>query len=285
MNAFFVREALRSLSTHRGLALTAVFSLTAALTLCAVFLLLSHNAHQTLRAVGDRREMILYLEDEVSDADVQALLARVREYYGIGTFVSRAEAWEEFSQQIGDPDLLKAVDTNPLPASVRVRLRPELLNHIAMERAAREMAEFPEVEDVRYGAEWVRRLDAISDGLRRITLVLGAVVALAIILVLHNTLRLTVLARRAQVEIMARLGASDRFIATPFVLEALIVTLAAALAALALAFGLQQGVATRISGLGFLPLEWCAAFVGGALLLAWIAATVAMTRILRTVGP
>jgi len=284
MHAFFFREAWRSFTAHRGLASTAIFSLTAALALCGVFLLLSHNAEQALQAVGDRRELIIYLKDDVSDAQVQKLQDKIRDLYGVPTFVSRAKAWEEFSEQVGDPELLQAVDTNPLPASLRVKLKPELLNFTAMETAAKQVVEFPEVEDVRYGAEWVRRLDELSNGLHRGTLFAGVLVAIAILFVLYNTLRLTVLARRQQVEIMSKLGASDRFVATPFILEAMLEVFFAALLALGLVFVLQQSLAPRIIGLTFLPLTWCAAFVGGALLLAWMASGYALNRILRTVG-
>ena len=285
MNLFFLREAGRSLSAHRGLALSAVYSLTAALTLSGVFLLLSFNAERTLRAVGDRREMVLYLRDEVSDSEVQALQVRLRELYGSPTFVSRAQAWEEFSDQIGDPELLESVDTNPLPASIRLKLKPELMSYAETEKVARSAREFPEVEDVRYGADWVRRLDAISEGLRRIALLLGIVVVLAIVLVLHNTLRLTVLARRPQVEIMSRLGARDGFIATPFVIEGFVVTVFAALVALGIVSGLHHIVAMRVTGLAFLPPLWMLGFVGGAGLLAWVASSIAVTRVLRAVGP
>lgn len=285
MHLFFLREAWRSLHTHRGLASTAIFSLTAALTLCALLLLLQHNAEQAMRALGDRREMIVFLKDEVSEADAQTMIEKLRSLYGQVTYVSRQQAWQEFSDQVGDPELLQSVDQNPLPASLRIKLRPELLNYAAMERAAQQVIGIPGVEDVRYGAEWVRRLDDLNAGLRRGALGAGIVVALAIVFVLYNTLRLTVLARRPQVEIMSRLGATDRFVATPFVFEAVIETIVASLVALALVFALQRGLASRIAGLTFLPWTWAAAFVGGAIVLAWLAATIALTRILRHVGP
>jgi cell division transport system permease protein len=153
-----------------------------------------------------------------------------------------------------------------------------------MEQAAQQVLQFPEVEDVRYGAEYVRRLDDFSAGMRLATLVVGALVVLAIVLVLYNTLRLTVLARRQQVEIMLRLGASDRFIATPYVFEALIQTGMAAVAALLLTFVLQQALAARLTGLTFLPWSSALGFVGGALVVAWAASAAALTRILRVIG-
>jgi cell division transport system permease protein len=198
--------------------------------------------------------------------------------------VSQKQAWDEFSAQVGDPDLLSGVQDNPLPASLRVRLKPELLSYAAMEQAAKQVLEFPEVEDVRYGAEYVRRLDEFSSGLRTTTFTVGGLVALAIVLVLYNTLRLTILARRQQVEVLLRLGASDRFIATPYLFEALLQTGMAAGVALLLLFGLQQGLATRLAGLTFLPWTWVAGFAGGALLVAWVTSSAALTRILRAIG-
>src|SRR6185436_528055 len=283
MQLYFLREAWRSFRTHRGLAITSILSLAALLTLCGICLLLDHNVTQALSAIGDRREMIVYLKDEVSDAQLAELMDKVRQYFGEPTYVTREQAWQDLSQQIGDPDLLSGIEDNPLPASLRVRLKPELLNFAAMEQAAKQVLEFPEVEDVRYGAEYVRRLDEFSAGVTTGAAAAGALVALALVLVLYNTLRLTVVARRQQVEIMLKLGASDRFIATPYVMEAIIHTVMAA-AALLLVFALQQALASRLAGLTFLPWMWSLSFVGVALAVAWVASATALTRILRTIG-
>jgi len=284
MHLYFWREAWRSFRAHRGLAVTSVLSLAALLTLSGIFLLLDHNARQALAAIGDRREMIVYLKDEVSDTQLALLMDKIRQYFGEPTYMDRKQAWEELQEQIGDPDLLSGVEDNPLPASIHVRLKPELLNYAAMEQAAKQVQEFPEVEDVRYGAEYVRRLDEFSAGMATAAWAAGAMAALAIVLVLYNTLRLTVVARRQQVEIMLRLGASDRFIATPYLMEALMHTTLAAGVALGLIFALQQALASRLSGLTFLPLPWALGFVGAAIAVAWVASAAALTRILRAIG-
>ena len=284
MHLYHWREAWRTFRSHRGLASTSIVSLAAALTLCGVFVLLDHNAQQALQAIGDRREMVVYLKDDVSPAQLVTLMDKVRQYFGEPTYVTRKQAWAEFSQQIGDPELLSGVEDNPLPASLRVRLKPELLSFAAMEQAAKQVLEFSEVEDVRYGADYVRRLDEFSSGLRTTAIAVGALVAIAILLVLFNTLRLTVLARRQQVEVMLRLGANDRFIALPFLYEALIQTAIATGIALLLLFGLEQALATRLAGVTFLPWTWAASFAGGALLVAWVASTAVLGRILRVTG-
>ncbi len=285
MHLFYLREAWRSIRQHRGLTTTGILSLTAALTLSGLFLLLAHNAQIALKLIGDRREMVVYLREDANPADRDSLIARLNDLYGAVTYVSKTAAWDEFKQQIGDPALLEAVGPNPLPASLRVRLKPELLSFEAMQEAAHQVAEFPEVEDVRYGAEWVRRLDDLGASTRRGAIAIGLVVALAILFILYNTIRLTVLARRPQVEIMSRLGAADRFIAAPFVLEAMFEALIASLLALGTLFALQQAIVTRLVTLVFFSPLWIAGFVGATIGLAWLAASLALSRVLRAVGP
>jgi cell division transport system permease protein len=282
--AFYFVEAWRSFRHHRGLATTAILALTAALTVAGVFVLLAHNARAALRMVGDRREMVVYLKDEVSRDQRDAMVHRLQQLYGDVTYVSKDQAWQEFSDQLGDPDLLDAVDGNPLPSSLRIKLKPELLNYTSMKATADQLQQFPEVEDVRFGGDWIKRLDAIGRGLQEGAVIVGLIVALAMVFVLHNTIRLSVLARRPLVEIMSRLGATDRFISTPFVIEALIQAAIAAALALLCVFALQQAFAARVVPITFLPWDWIAAFFAAAVAVAWVAALLALTRVLRAVG-
>lgn len=286
MHLFFFREALRSLLHHRGLAFTAVLSLTAALTLSAVLMVLTHNARIAIDMIGDRREMIVYLKDDVSASARDLLIGRISDLYGSVTYVNKEQAWQDFSRQVGDEALLEAVGDNPLPASLRIKLRPELMEPAAMDTAASQIARFEEVEDVRYGQEWVRRLHQAGSALTELTILVLALVGTAVVFILYNTIRLTVLARRHQVEIMSRLGATDRFIATPFVIEALLEALIAAGLAIGIVFALASAAANQwLEGIHFLPPLTAVAFVGAVLVLAWLATMLALSRVLRAIGP
>jgi len=286
MHLFFFREAMRSLLHHRGLAMTAVLSLTAALTLSAVLLLLTHNARLAIDSIGDRREMIVYLKDDVSASDRDLLIGRIRDLYGNVTYVNKEQAWQEFARQVGDESLLEAVGDNPLPSSLRIKLRAELLEPAAMDTAAAQIGRFAEVEDVRYGQEWVRRLDQAGSALTQLTILVLGLVGISVVFILYNTIRLTVLARRQQVEIMSRLGATDQFIATPFVIEALLEALVAAGVSIGLVFALAWGAANQwLSGIQFLPVLTAVSFIGAVLVLAWLATMLALSRVLRAIGP
>lgn len=286
MHLFYAREAMRSFRHHSGLALTAILSLTAALTISGIVLLLAHNARVAMSLVGDRREMIAYLDDGLSAEQRDGLIHRVQDLYGTVTFVNKEQAWQEFVRQVGDAQLLESVGDNPLPASLRIRLKTELLSPDGMEQTARQISQFEGVEDVRYGAEWVRRLHAAGRALERISIGVLVLVGLAVVFILYNTIRLTVMARRQQVEIMSRLGATDRFIAIPFVLEALFEALVAGVIALAIVFAVQQaGTRQLVGGIVFLPWQAVLGFLAAIVVLAWLATSLALARVLRSVGP
>jgi cell division transport system permease protein len=153
-----------------------------------------------------------------------------------------------------------------------------------MEQTAKQLEQFPEVEDVRFGGDWVKRLDALGRAIERGALVVGSLVALVIVFVLYTTIRLTVVARRPQLEIMSRLGATDRFVATPFIVEALLQAGIAAALALGVMFAVQQAFVARIVPIAFLPWSWIGMFLGAAMLLGWIASLLALSRVLRSVG-
>ena len=279
--AWFVREAWRGLWFHRAATWTALVSAIGAFLVLGVFLLFTANVQRALTGLGDRREVVIYLRDYAPDAARDSLLARLDSLYGAATYVSREQAWADFSAQLGGSDLLEAVGQNPLPASIRVKLRPAFGNFGATERMADDVAANRIVETVRYGGEWVRRLDEFVATLRRIDLMVGLVVALSVLFIVGNAIRLTFIARRETLRTLALVGAGDGFIFTPLVLEGAIATALGALVAM----GLGQLGAALLNGkpvdLAPLPWTWAAAFVGGGTLLGLVGGLAALLRLTR----
>ncbi len=279
--SYFLAEAWRGMWHHRSLTLTAIASVAGALLTIGVFLLFTANAQQALTSLGDRRELIVYLKDSAALEEVQALRARMEGLYGPATYVSKQEAWDEFARELGGDELLKAVGENPLPASIRLRLRPGYLHFAAMERIADSLAGEPVVEEVRFGGEWVRRLDRFTAGLTTINLAVALVVALGVLLVIANTIRLTVVARRDLLRILALVGAGPGFLRAPLVIEGVLVASLAALVALALLAGVWLGLDGRPFPLVYLPWRWAAVFVAAAAALGCAGSFLALVTVSR----
>ncbi len=278
---YFLAEAWRGMWHHRSLTLTAIASVAGALLTIGVFLLFTANAQQALTSLGDRRELIVYLKDSAALPEVQALRTRMEGLYGPATYVSKQEAWDEFARELGGDELLKAVGENPLPASIRLRLRSSYLHFAAMERIADTLAGEPVVEEVRFGGEWVRRLDRFTAGLTTINLAVALVVALGVLLVIANTIRLTVVARRDLLQILALVGAGPGFLRAPLVIEGVLVATLAALVALALLAGVWFGVDGRPFPLVYLPWRWAAVFVATAAALGCAGSLLALVTVSR----
>ncbi|MGH7724867.1 MAG: cell division protein FtsX [Candidatus Eiseniibacteriota bacterium] len=278
---WFLAEAWRSLWHHRSMTLTALASLTGALLVFGVFLLLTANARVTLSSLGDRREVVVYLRDSAPKDEVDALVSKLTALYGQATLVTREQAWEEFARELGGTELLEAVGQNPLPASIRIKLRPEFLHFEAMERLADTLSSETFVEEVRFGGEWVRRLDAFIETLTLVDLIIGIAVALGVLFVVANTIRLTIVARREILRIMALVGAGVGFIQTPLVLEGILVAVLAGLSALALLGIAWLALDGRPIPLIFLPWTWSLAFLGFAAFLGLLGSLLALVRFTR----
>jgi len=279
--AYFITEAWRGMWHHRSLTFTSIASLAGALLTIGIFLLFTANAQRALSTLGDRREVVVYLRDSATEDEVLALVARMNAMYGTATAVSKQEAWDEFARELGGDELLKAVGENPLPASIRLKLRTEFLNFAAMERIADGLAREPAVEEVRFGGEWVRRLDQFADGLARMNLAVGVIVALGVLVVVANTIRLTVVARRELLQIMALVGASPAFLRAPLLVEGVLVAVMAAVLALALLAGAWASLDGRPIALVFLPWRWALAFVGAAATLGLGGSLLALVTVSR----
>jgi cell division transport system permease protein len=279
--AYFLSEAWRGMWHHRSLTITAVASLAGALLTVGIFLLFTANAQQALTTLGDRREVVVYLRDDATKEEAEALAARTGALYGAATYVSKQEAWDEFARELGGDELLKAVGDNPLPASIRLKLRPEYLHFGAMERIADALAGESIVEEVRFGGEWVRRLDQFTASLATINLAVGLAVALGVLLVVANTIRLTVVARRELLRIMALVGAGPGFLRAPHLVEGVLVALLAAVVALGLLAATWASLDHRPIPLVFLPWRWCLAFVLSAGLLGFAGSLLALVTVGR----
>ncbi len=278
---WFLSEGWRGLWYHRPLTLTALASVTGALFAFALFLLVTANARVALSSLGERREVVAFLRDSAEPKEVERLMHMIDARYGHATLVTREQAWEEFAKELGGTELLEAVGQNPLPASVRVRLKPEAQNFTTMETLADSLMASTSVEEVRFGGEWVRRLDSFIASLLRWNLIVGVAVALGVLILIANTIRLTMVARADIFRTMALVGAGPGFIRAPLLFEGMLAAFLAALLALVLLAVVWWGVNGRPLAVVFLPWTWALAFVGAAVVLGFVGSLFALVPVTR----
>lgn len=163
-------------------------------------------------------QVSLFLRRELPAAESQRLAAalQVRPEIATTTLIPRAEALAEFRALSGFGGALDALDDNPLPDVIVVRPAPSHAAPGTVEGLVAELAVEPGVEHARLDMQWVKRLYALMEIVRRGVEVIAALLALAVLLVVGNTIRLDIQSRRREIEVAKLIGATDAFIRRPF---------------------------------------------------------------------
>ena len=244
--AAFTRNGLMSAAAVTVTMVT-LLALGLALTIAGT---LDHIA----RYLEHQVQVSVYLRDGLTGYEIAAVrdrLARLPGVVGL-QYVSKDEALARLTTALGGRgDFHDLLDRNPLPASFVITAdRPDRLRAIAA--AARRL---PQVEDVDYGVQSVARLLAATRTVRAFGAAAGGVLALVALVIIVSTIRLTVFARRAEIEVMRLVGATSWFIRWPFIVEGAITGSAGAAAAVIVVLaGYAFAVPRAQAAVPFLPL-------------------------------
>ena len=201
------------------------------------FLLIQENLGRLVRGWSDEVQVFVYLGDGVDPGAAEALRVRVAAYPEVKAvrYVSRERAWEDFRRDLGaQSGILDGLDSEVLPASLDVELRSAFRSREAVLALARRVEALEGVRDVEYPETWLEKVRALMVGVERLKWVLGGFLFLVACLIVGSTIKLAIVARRDEIEIMQLVGASDGLIKAPFVIEGMIQGLAGAGAALVL---------------------------------------------------
>ena len=239
-----LRRALVNLWRAPVPSLLAVITIALALFLGGALAFSVLGMRALLASWGAQPSATAYLDRGLPEDEVRAIAARVRaEEPGVEVvFVSPAQALDRLRVQLGAlGGALDGLPHNPLPATLELTPR----SGGDLRALAQRVTRISGVVEVDYGREWVDRLEALGSALRRFGTASLVLVALAALLVVANTIRLAVYARRDEIEIMKLVGATDGYVRVPFLLEGALQGLCGAALALAGLLAVQRLVLPR----------------------------------------
>ncbi len=284
-------EALISLWRGRRSGVLSTVTMALALFVLGAFLILTSNFERLGAEWSRAAELSVYLNDDASGEErtsVERLIASGPLVAGF-EFVSKADALNRFKATFAD--LATTVDTldNPLPASYEVKLTPESRNSPALDALATTLRATAGVADVRYDREWLDRLLSAIAMVRTAGVVLGVILGVAAALTVANVVRLALVARRDEIEIMQLVGAPTAFVRGPFVVEGVLQGGFGALLALALlaaaylasrqAYLAPLATAVNLSSVRFLSAGACLALVAGGMGVGCLGGVLASRRV------
>jgi cell division transport system permease protein len=216
------REALLSFRRAPLLSVLSITTIAFSLFTLGLFGLVAINLREALRGLEERVEIVAFVlrgtPAETITLATQDIAAfpEVKEV----TFVTEEQALARARQELVEfRDAYRDLQVNPLPASIEVRLKEGFRDAANVERVAQRLRGFGFVEDVRFGRDWVRKLDHLRNITGLVGLVIGLAFAAVAVVIIGVTIRLTLLQRAREISVMRLVGATNWFIRGPFLLE------------------------------------------------------------------
>ncbi len=266
-----------------------------ALALPLAFYLVLVNAQSLSREKSPVPQVSLFLALDAQTTDTRDIENRLKKHVGIAKvrFISRDQALADLKAKSGLADVIGALGGNPLPDGFVVDTKDNSVE--ALERLRDEFKKWPKVEHVQLDSAWARRLEVALQLGRLIVLMLGALLAFALVAVTFNTIRLQILTQRDEIEVAKLIGATNPYIRRPFLYYGALLGLAGGCTAWLIALGGLHLVNGRLAGLSdlygaslrlqHLSMSDTLSLCGFAAALGWLGAWLSASRNLAGFDP
>ena len=180
--------------------------------------LLLGNLERLSGSWDGQASLSVFLQQDITDDRAHTLAAQVRDWPEVDSvqLITPSQALEEFGQQSGFADVLGVLEENPLPFVLIVLPAGDSLDPAAASALRERFSKLPETALAQLDLQWVQRLAAILDIAQRVILIISALLALAVMLVIGNTIRLEIQNRREEILVTKLIGATNGFVRRPF---------------------------------------------------------------------
>jgi len=290
---YFTRKAVVNLRNNRLVTLITICTITLALLIISLFMLIYVNMEGTIDQWSRKVTVTVYFDTEPPPQELAALKNRVNVLPGTESvqYISRDEAYKIFRSRLkGQESLLEGVSADILPSSFEIILKKEFRSTDSVNLYVSRLKQVQGVGEVQYGEEWVKKFLSFFQFIRIIGLLIAGFLILAVLFIVSNTIKLTVLARHDELEILALVGATPFFIKAPFLIEGMLQGAVGAVVAVSiLTAGYYSMLANAVNflsfnpsdaGLVFLSLPYIAALIFGGIILGFIGSLVSLKKLI-----
>ncbi len=279
---FFLKEGVIGLRRARLSATISIISLTLALTLIGIFMLTGLNMKDVIYRFYRQIEIEVFLEPNLSNQDRNRLKQEIQRFPQIGEidYISREDALKEFQEIFGE-DLQSIISENPLPASYRIVISSDYSNPATVDQLARDISTLEGVQEVIYQKEIIRFLHKYLRLGIAVTLIFAMILLIIITILIFNTIRLTIYARRNIIQIMKLVGATNYFVKGPFIAEGFLQGIIGGLLSSAILWGMGEIIKGAIFPQLLITPYLYAFIVGTGVLLSLIGSQISVNKYLQ----
>ncbi len=286
------RQVGRNLRQTWPSQLMTLLTVTLSVLIFAFFYLVYTNMLTIGGKLGDDLRLIVYLEEEPGPEMQEQLRRKITNFDEVEEihFISKVEAYERFTRQMAqNKDVLEDMPHDFLPASIEVVPLKTLRGLNQIKLFSEYLAKLPGTIKVQYGQDWVERFYSFTRLLSIVVLLSGGLLILTTVFMVAYTIRLTIMGRQAELELLKLVGATNNYIRTPFLMEGLLQGLIGSTLGLASLYLLFDWIKLRFSGPGllnlfdftFFPYTASLTIIGVSILLCTVGSFTSMQKFLR----
>ena len=279
---FFFREALRRIWVSKRTSFLAISMIAISLFILGACLLVAENLGRAVERWQGKSRATVYFDAEATPDQIHAVDAFLAQHADLRArrFVTREQALARFKSMFTNlNDVVDQLDENPFPPSFEIDVAPQATQSRIFADEIGALRKLPAVDDVQFDWQWLTRMHHLIDIVNVAGLVAGGILAIAAAFTIANVIRLTMLTYREEIEIMRLVGATERIIRGPFILEGIMQGTIGGAVAVGLLFAVfaltRRTIAAPQSLLwsfvlsGFLTWQKIAALIAGGTVAGW----------------
>ncbi|HEX7192747.1 MAG TPA: ABC transporter permease [Thermoanaerobaculia bacterium] len=280
---YFVREAFRRIWVSKRTSFLAISMIAMSLFILGACLLVAENLERAVERWQGKSRATVYFDSEATPDQIRAVDTYLSQHADLHTrrLVTREQALARFKSMFtGLNDIVDQLDENPFPPSFEIDVAPQAMQSKTFADEIGALRKFPAVDDVQFDWQWLTRFRHLIDIVNLTGLVAGGILAIAAAFTIANVIRLTMLMYREEIEIMRLVGATERIIRGPFLVEGILQGTIGGAVAVGLLFAVfvltRRAIAAPQSLLwsflvsGFLTWQKIVALIAGGTLAGWI---------------
>ncbi|MBI3195448.1 MAG: ABC transporter permease [Ignavibacteriae bacterium] len=234
---YIIKEGVAGFRRQKLAAIGSILTITISLLLLGMFYLVSLQATKAVERIRQQVDVEVFLDESLKKNKIVDVQAQIQAVEGIASaeYFSKEDAAEFFKREFGD-DIGNVLDFNPFPPSFKITLKDAYRTAGQVEVMQKQLKAIKGVDDVVYRKDMLEFFDSRTKGLNSVALGLGIFLALSAVILVSNSIRLTIVARKNAIHVMKLVGATRWFIRAPFLIEGILIGLFGGLVAAGLLF-------------------------------------------------
>lgn len=247
---YLFHEGIRNLWRHKLTTFTAVGSVFFSLLIIGVFIIVHQNSHQLIDYIRSKYKIEVFFEDHVTNEDAQIAVDQIKELDGVQSIalITKEDALRIYQDQF-DENLINILGYNPLPTSAVINLEKHGNTEVDVEPLITALEKIPNVDEVVYEGTLIRRVEYFYKTTAKIISYIAIGLLIITIIVISNTVKLSVYAKQDLIQNLKSIGATKLFIKTPFIIEGILDGIIGAILAIIVLFVAARSGSTYLTDL------------------------------------